>query len=87
MTKNATITDIESGCSIQLRRILVPIDGSKCSLNAARYAVKIAKDEDAQLFCIHVVGGLPYGYERAPPNVIDQYFNDLGEKTHHDSRK
>ncbi|HEY7081843.1 MAG TPA: universal stress protein [Nitrososphaeraceae archaeon] len=81
MTKNAIMTDVNSNCNIQIRRILVPIDGSKCSLNAARYAVKLAKDENAQLFCIHVNVGLPYGYERAPPNVIDQYFNDLEEKT------
>jgi len=80
MAKNAIMADVDSNCSIQIRRILVPIDGSKCSLNAARYAVKLAKDENAQLFCIHVIGGLPYGYVRAPPNVIDQYFKDLQEK-------
>jgi len=80
MAKNTIMADVDSNCSIQIRRILVPIDGSKCSLNAARYAVKLAKDENAQLFCIHVIGGLPYGYVRAPPNVIDQYFKDLQEK-------
>ena len=80
MAKNAIMADVDSNCSIQIRRILVPIDGSKCSLNAARYAVKLAKDENAQLFCIHVIEGLPYGYVRAPPNVIDQYFKDLQEK-------
>lgn len=74
------MADSNSNCGIQIRRILVPIDGSKCSLIAARYAVKLAKDENAQLFCIHVTGGLPYGYERASPGVIDQYFNDLEEK-------
>jgi len=80
MTTNAVMTDINSNCNIQIRKILVPIDGSKCSLNAAKYAVKLAKDENAQLFCIHVGGGLPYGYEGAPPHVIDQYFNDLEVK-------
>jgi nucleotide-binding universal stress UspA family protein len=80
MAKNAIMADVDSNCSIQIRRILVPIDGSKCSLNAAKYAVKLAKDENAQLFCIHVIEGLPYGYVRAPPNVIDQYFKDLQEK-------
>jgi nucleotide-binding universal stress UspA family protein len=74
------MTDSNSNCSTQIRLILVPIDGSICSLNAAKYAVKLAKDENAQLFCIHVGGGLPYGYEGAPPHVIDQYFNDLEEK-------
>ena len=40
---------------IQIRKILVPIDGSECSLNAAKYAISIAKDEKADLFCIHVM--------------------------------
>ena len=56
-------TDRDINCKIQIRKILVPIDGSECSLNAAKYAVKLAKDEDAQLFCIHVLMGVPYGYE------------------------
>lgn len=65
---------------IQIRKILVPIDGSECSLYAARYAVKLAKDENAQLFCIHVIGSVPYyGYISSPP-AIDQYYKDLEEK-------
>jgi nucleotide-binding universal stress UspA family protein len=40
---------------IQIRKILIPIDGSEYSLNAAKYAIRIAKDEKAQLFCIHVI--------------------------------
>jgi nucleotide-binding universal stress UspA family protein len=65
---------------IQIRKILVPIDGSECSLYAARYAVKLAKDENAQLFCIHVIGSVPYyGYMGSPP-AIDQYYKDLEEK-------
>ena len=42
-----------------MRKILVPIDGSECSLNAAKYAVKVAKDENAELFCIHVIASVP----------------------------
>jgi nucleotide-binding universal stress UspA family protein len=41
---------------IHIKKILVPIDGSECSLKAAKYAIKLAKDENAQLFCIHVIG-------------------------------
>ena len=26
----------------------------------AKHAVKLAKDENAQLFCIHVIGSVPY---------------------------
>ena len=64
---------------IQMRKILVPIDGSECSLNAAKYAIKIAKDENADLFCIHVIASVPYGYASSPP-AIDQYFKDIEEK-------
>jgi nucleotide-binding universal stress UspA family protein len=68
-----------SNSKIQLRKILVPIDGSECSLNAAKYAIKVAKDENANLFCIHVIASVPYGYASSPP-AIDQYFKDLEEK-------
>jgi nucleotide-binding universal stress UspA family protein len=68
-----------NNCKIQIRNILVPIDGSECSLNAAKYAIKLAKDENARLFCIHVIGSVPYGYTSSPP-AIDQYFKDLEEK-------
>jgi nucleotide-binding universal stress UspA family protein len=79
MTKNPTMADIDSNCSIQIRRILVPIDGSECSLNASRYAVKLAKNENAQLFCIHVIGAVPYGYYGSP-NATDLYFKDIQEE-------
>ena len=72
-------TDRDINCKIQIRKILVPIDGSECSLNAAMYAVKLTEHEDAQLFCIHVMVGVPYGYESSP-YAIDQYFKDLQEK-------
>jgi nucleotide-binding universal stress UspA family protein len=72
-------TASDSNCKIQIRKILVPIDGSVCSLNAAKYAAKLAKDENAQLFCIHVIGGVPYGYSSSP-YTIGQYLKDLQEK-------
>src|SRR5215467_7869858 len=40
---------------IEIRNILVPIDGSEYSLHAAKYATRIARNEKAQLICIHVV--------------------------------
>jgi nucleotide-binding universal stress UspA family protein len=65
---------------IQMKRILIPIDGSECSLNAARYAVKLAKDENAQIFCIHVIESVPYyGYVGSPP-AIERHYEDLEEK-------
>jgi len=42
---------------IHMKKILVPVDGSEYSLTAAKYAIRIAKRENAQLFCIHVMVG------------------------------
>ena len=64
---------------IKIRKILVPIDGSEYSLNAAKYAIKLAKDETAELFCIHIIGSLRYDYTDYPP-AIDQYVKDQEEK-------
>jgi nucleotide-binding universal stress UspA family protein len=62
---------------IQMKKILIPIDGSECSLNAARYAVKLAKHENAQVFCIHVIESVPYyGYVGSQP-AIERYYEDL----------
>ena len=48
---------------IEIKNILVPIDGSDYSLNAAEYAIRIAKNEKAHLFCIYIVTPpIPYGY-------------------------
>ena len=35
--------------NVQIKKILVPVDGSDYSFNAAKYAIKLAKDENAQL--------------------------------------
>jgi nucleotide-binding universal stress UspA family protein len=53
------------------KKILVQIDGSECSLNAAKYAIYLAKDKNAQLFCIHVIASILYGYSSSP-YVIDK---------------
>lgn len=48
---------------IEINNILVPIDGSEYSLKAAQYATRVARNEKAQLFCIHIVTPrMPYGY-------------------------
>src|ERR1051326_9195946 len=79
----STVTDDSSSIDdqkVQIKKILVPIDGSECSLYAAKHAVKLAKDENAQLFCIHVIGSVPfYGYMGSPA-AIEQYYEDLEEK-------
>jgi nucleotide-binding universal stress UspA family protein len=53
----------EDRSDVSIRKILVPVDGSEFSLNAAKYAIRIAKDENAQLLCIHIITPrIPYGY-------------------------
>jgi nucleotide-binding universal stress UspA family protein len=64
---------------VQIKKILVTIDGSDYSFNAAKYAIKLAKDENAQLYCIHVIGSIPYGYGSSA-HTIDQYYKDLEQK-------
>jgi len=78
-----TIDDIDEKATdnnkVHIRNILVPIDGSECSLDAAKYATRIAKNENAQLFCIHIMTKVPYGYTDSPP-AIEEYFKDIEEK-------
>lgn len=38
-----------------IKKILVPIDGSDASLKAAKHAIKAAKCEKAQIICRHVI--------------------------------
>src|SRR5215469_4495687 len=79
MTLSLKATDNNNNIKVQIKKILVPIDGSEYSFNAAKYAIKLAKDENAQLYCIHVIGSVPYGYGSSP-HAIDQYFKDLEQK-------
>ncbi len=66
---------------IQIRKILIPIDGSEYSVNAAKYAIRIAKDEKAQLFCIHVITPhIPYGYATAAASTDGQNYEDIKDK-------
>ena len=50
------------------------MDDLEFSLNAAKYATNIAKDENARLICIHVISSIPYWY--APP----EYREDVEKK-------
>jgi nucleotide-binding universal stress UspA family protein len=80
----STVTDDSSSIDdqkVQIKKILVPLDGSDCSLYAAKHAIKLAKDENAQLFCIHVIGSVPYyGFIGSAP-AIEQYYKDLEERS------
>ena len=64
---------------VHIKNILIPIDGSEYSFNAARCAIKVAKNENAKLYCIHVISNMPYGYESSP-YAIDRYYRDLEQK-------
>ena len=74
MTINAKAT--HDNTKVQIKKILVPIDGSEYSFNAARRAIEVAKKENAKLYCIHVISNIPYGYESSP-YAIDHYYKDL----------
>lgn len=43
----------------QIKRILLPVDGSDASIKAARYALRIATLLDADITCIHVIAAPP----------------------------
>ena len=55
MTSDTQTTSDDERKKIEIKNILVPIDGSEYSLKAAQYAIRIARNERAQLFCTHVV--------------------------------
>ncbi|MGC2574129.1 MAG: universal stress protein [Candidatus Nitrosopolaris sp.] len=55
MTTETHATSENDRKEIEIKNILVPIDGSEYSLHAALNAIRIARNEKAQLFCIHVV--------------------------------
>lgn len=67
---------------IEIKNILVPIDGSEYSLNAAQYATRIARNEKAQLFCIHIVTPrMPYGYATpAASSTESRCYEDIKHK-------
>jgi nucleotide-binding universal stress UspA family protein len=70
----------EDRSEVRIRKILVPVDGSEYSLNAAKYAIKIAKYKNAQLFCIHIITArIPYGYSSSIPTT-DKSHADIKDK-------
>lgn len=65
---------------IQIKKILLPIDGSTASLKAARYAVKIAKQEKAEIICIHAIANLHYPTGFGRLSTIAETFYSEGKK-------
>ncbi len=64
---------------VQIKRILVPLDGSNCSIRAAKYAIEPARLQKAQVFCIHAITTIPYGYS-LPGSSVDQYFENAKDQ-------
>jgi nucleotide-binding universal stress UspA family protein len=56
--KSITWNGAADTAGLKLRKILVPVDFSKCSLAGAKYAARLAKSTDATLRLLHVV--FPY---------------------------
>lgn len=64
---------------VNLKRILVPLDGSNCSVRAAKYAIEAARLQRAQIFLIHIITRIPYSYG-PPGSSVDDYFENAKEK-------
>ena len=58
--------------SITLKRILVPVDGSDCSLDAVEYGALIAQRSSASLKLLHVLEPVSYGLDFTLPNMAQR---------------
>lgn len=65
-------------------KILLPVDGSKSSLNAAKYVAKLSKDLRSKctvtLISIHDDVGLAHVKQFVANSVIDDYLREVSEK-------
>ena len=65
-------------------KILLPIDGSKSSLNAAKYIAKMAKNSRSPvtvtLVSVHDAIGLGHVKQFVAKSVIDDYLREVSEK-------
>lgn len=65
-------------------KILLPVDGSKSSLNAAKYVAKLAKDLRSKysvtLVSIHDDIGLGHVRQFVAKSVVDDYLREVSEK-------
>ena len=65
-------------------KILLPIDGSKSSLNAAKYVAKLAKNSRSPntvtLISVHDDVGLGHVKQFVAKSVVDDYLREVSEK-------
>ena len=65
-------------------KILLPIDGSKASLNAAKYAAKLAKNSRSPavitLVSVHDDASLGHVKQFVDKSVVDDYLHEVSEK-------
>ena len=82
MTNDTQAASDDDLKEVEVKNVLVPIDGSEYSLKAAQYAIRLARSEKAQLFCIHVVTPrMPYGYATpAASSTKSRYYDDIKNK-------
>jgi nucleotide-binding universal stress UspA family protein len=60
---------------MKIERILVPVDFSKHSLDALKYAIELAREHGSEVVLVHVVEPLPYGVARwnEPTKLLEHY--------------
>jgi nucleotide-binding universal stress UspA family protein len=65
-------------------KVLLPIDGSKSSLNAAKYLVKMSKNSRSPitvtLVSVHDDSGLGYVKQFVDKNIVNDYLREISEK-------
>jgi len=65
-------------------KILIPVDGSKPSLNAVKYVVKLAKNSRSPvnviLVSVHDDVGLNHVKQFVSKSVVDDYLKEISEK-------
>jgi len=67
---------------MQLRRILVPLDGSDWSFRAAaRYTIKLANMAKAEIVCVHAVLNLPYVEYSYASSLLPRYIEDTKKES------
>jgi universal stress protein A len=60
---------------MKIERIMVPTDFSEHSLEALKYAIELAREQEPEVVLVHVVEPLPYGIARwsEPTKLLEHY--------------